>query len=104
MQLKCMDPNEIARLLEGHRDIITPLAEERESFYNSQECPNCQSTSFTRSTNSNIAFRGNDPIARFILDCQDCGCSFDPHSGLVLRIGNRAKLEPTIPILSGPED
>lgn len=104
MQLKCMDPEEVARLLEGHKDIVTSLAEKREQFYNDQQCPSCASTSHTRSTNANIAFLGNDPIARFILECQDCGCVFDPHSGLVLQLGNRARLEPAIPILPGQED
>ncbi len=104
MQLKCMDPEETLRLLEGHKDIITPLAEARERFYKEQECPSCGSTSFTRSTNARIAFRGSDPIARYLLSCQDCGCTFDPHSKMVLEMGNRAKLEPAIPILPGPED
>jgi len=30
MTLKCMDPEEVLKLLEGHKDIITPMAEERE--------------------------------------------------------------------------
>ena len=104
MQLTCMDPEEVLKLLEGQKDIITPLAEERESFYKNQQCPTCGSTSFTKNTNSRIAFRGNDPIARYVLICQDCDCVFDPHSNLVLKLGNLAKLEPVIPLLSGPED
>jgi hypothetical protein len=99
-----MDPDEISKLLEGHTNIVTPMAEKREAFYKSQQCPNCESTSLTRSTNSRIAFRGDDPLARYVMTCQDCDCVFDPHSNLVLEMGNRAKLKSAIPLLSGPED
>jgi hypothetical protein len=99
-----MDPEEVMRLLEGHKDIITPMAEERDRFYRNQQCQRCGSTSLVRSTNANIVFRGDDPIARYILTCEDCGCVFDPHSTLVLKLGNLGKLEPAIPILKGPED
>lgn len=104
MTLKCMDPEEVLKLLEGHKDIITPMAEEREKFYRSQQCPRCGSTSLVRSTNANIVFRGDDPLARYILTCEECDCVFDPHSNLMLKIGNLGKLAPAIPLLDGPED
>ena len=105
MELKPLDPEVILRMLVGHKDIITPMAQEREKFYQSQSCPHCGGATFTKHATSADIFRGNDPLARYQLICQDCDCLFDPHSGLVLKLGNRAKAwGPPVPLIDGPED
>lgn len=105
MHLKFMDPEVTLKLLEEYKDTLTPLAEAREKFYQDQVCPRCSSTALQKQGDANTIFRANDPIARYCLLCQDCQCVFDPHSGLLIKMGNLGDAyEPAVPILKGPED
>jgi len=92
-------------MLEGHEDIVTPLAADRERFYTKQECIRCGSSALKRIGDANTMFRGRDPLPRYTLRCLSCECEFDPHSNILLKMGNLGKAhEPSIPILKGPED
>lgn len=105
MSLRLLDPQVTLKLLEGHKDVITPLATRREEFYQSQTCPQCLGNSFKKTGDARFMFRSGEALPRYWLECSGCGCLFDPHSGLVIRMGNLAKgLEPALPILPGRED
>lgn len=99
-----MDPQIALKLLEGHKDVISPLQEEREKFYRGQTCPGCGGNAFTKTGDSRLLFRHQEPLPRYLLQCDNCDCVFDPHTGIQLTMGNRAKAYvPTIPILEGPD-
>jgi len=105
MDLEFLDPRITEKLLEGHKDTISPLAEEREKFYLSQSCPHCGGNALDKRGSLNTLFRANDPLPRYQLLCENCGCLFDPHSGLILKLGNLGKAWiPAIPILPDRED
>jgi hypothetical protein len=105
MQLKTLDPEITKKLLEGHRDVVSPLADEREAFYYSQVCPHCGTTGLKKTGDARMMFRNGDPMPRYLLECEACGCVHDPHSGIIVTLGNLAKaLKPAFPILDGPED
>lgn len=105
MALKTLDPRITQKLLEGHKDILTPMAEEREKFYKDQTCPGCGGNAFTKVGDSRTMIRQGDPLPRYMLQCDNCDCLFDPHSGIQLSIGNIAKAwQPSVPLLDGPED
>ena len=105
MDLKPADPRVILKLLEGKKDIITPLAEKRDEFYRGQTCIRCGSQALIKVANAATLFRSNDPMPRYLMQCQDCECLFDPHTGLLLSMGNLGKaFLPAVPILDGPED
>lgn len=105
MNLKFLDPTITQKLLEGYEDTLTPAAEAREKFYKGQTCPTCSGNAFSKSGDIRMMFRPDDPLPRYQLKCTNCGCLFDPHSGLVVTIGNRAKAWlPAIPILPNRED
>lgn len=105
MAFKPMDPKIIAKLIEGHKDIITPAAEEREKFYQSQDCPDCGGNALTKNGDAKTMFRAGDILPRYTLSCDNCDCLFDPHSGIILSLGNKAKAwQPAVPLLDGPED
>lgn len=96
--LKLLDPRVTLKLLEGHRDTITPLAEERERFYRAQVCPQCHGNSFIKRADLRIMFVDDDPLPRYLLECRNCGGVYDPHSRLIVTMGNLAKaFIPTIP-------
>jgi len=105
MNLKTMDPHITLKLLEGRVDVITPLAAEREAFYQSQTCPQCLGTSLKKTGDVRFMFRPGEALPRYWLECDGCRCVFDPHTGLVVKMGNIARsLEPAIPILPDRED
>lgn len=105
MHLKPADPRIILKLLEGREDVISPLADRRDEFYRSQSCIRCGSTALTRVANAATLFHSNDPMPRYLMECQSCECLFDPHTGLLLSMGNLGKaFLPAVPILDGPED
>lgn len=105
MNLKFLDPQITKKLLEGHKDIITPLATQRGNFYKMQSCPHCGGNALQKFGEPGSLFVDGDPIARYRLRCDNCDCEFDPHSGIVIRIGNIGKAYvPAVPLLDGPED
>ena len=105
MDLKPIDPRITAKLLEGYKDTITEAAKQREQFYHDQICPYCQGTELRRHGDIRFMFRPNDPLPHYQLTCMNCDCLFDPHSGIVLKIGNLGKaLVPAFPIIGGSED
>ena len=98
--LKFLDPQVTLKLLEGHTDTITPLAQERERFYKSQTCPQCHGNSFIKRADMRIMFVDGDPLPRYLLECLSCGGIFDPHSRLIVKTGNLGKaFAPTIPTI-----
>jgi hypothetical protein len=104
MNLKPADPRVILKLLEGRKDVITPLAEKRDEFYRNQTCIRCGGTALTKVSNAATLFQSGDPMPRYLMQCQDCTCMFDPHTGLLLSMGNLGKaFLPAVPLLDGPE-
>lgn len=105
MKLKPLNPEITLKLLEGREDVITPLAEQREQFYQSQVCPNCGSTALKRVGDGRILFRQGEVLPRFQMQCDSCTCVFDPFTNIQLTMGNLGDaFEPTVPLIDGPED
>lgn len=100
MDLKPLDPRITLKLLEGWEDVITPLAQEREEFYKSQNCPRCSGNSHTKTGDPKRLYVNGEALPRYQLRCDNCSCLFDPFSGIVLEMGNLGEaFEPAIPIL-----
>ena len=39
-------------------------------------------------------------LPKFYLECLACGCQFNPHNGMIVKLGNLAQaVEPALPIL-----
>lgn len=99
MTLKFLDPQITAKLLEGHKDIITPLVQERETFYSAQSCPRCGG-SCRKTGDARTMFRSDQPLPMFYLECLACGCEFNPENGVIITMGNVAQaVEPAYPIV-----
>lgn len=102
MSVKIMPRELLARLLEGETDILTELAKKRTSFVNSMRCPRC-SGPMREETQTDRAFRPDDPLARVLARCLDCGCSIDPTNGIVVDNGNPGQIRSSLPLIK-PED
>jgi hypothetical protein len=91
MAVKLLDAEIVKKLLEGEPDILTGKANERAAFYSAQSCPVCGGNALTKVSDSRTIFVPTDPLARYLLKCDNCDCLFDPHSGVQLTIGNVGK-------------
>jgi hypothetical protein len=101
MNLKPLDPRITEKLLEGIEDTLTPMAQAREKFYQSQTCPSCRGNSFQKTADMRTLFRPDDPLPRYQLKCLNCNGVFDPHSGLVVKMGNVGQAyQPAIPLIN----
>lgn len=92
-----MDPELIARLLkeyedQGGQDELAAEQKRLDHLYQMTKCPQCGG-SCRKEYDGRTAF--SDPnlmVAKALLRCVDCGCHFDPHTGLRLEQGNLGKI------------
>lgn len=91
MMFKTLDPN-LAKLLVKHdEDILTPRAEKRSFAVASTPCPECGGT-FRQCTNPVMVFTQEEPLPRVLAECDSCGFTYDPHNGIIVGMGNPAKV------------
>jgi hypothetical protein len=100
MQYTEIDPEIAQAAIEGYESAFDGEQKKLDAFYRQFICPSCKSPSLAKRFNAGHAF--SDPsclIARATLVCNECKCQFDPHSGLILELGNPASVPPHIPII-----
>jgi hypothetical protein len=98
-------PAELVRkAIEGHENVLEGDNLKLEAFYRQFVCNRCGGQ-YHKEFNRNHAFAGNGDhvIARALLRCCDCKALFDPFSGLLVEMGNRAAVPPVVPIIK-PSD
>jgi hypothetical protein len=100
-----MDPILAWKAIEGYENELAPEQKTLEAFYRQFTCQRCGS-SCRREMLLKHAF--SDPSymnPRSVLRCLKCAALFDPHTGILLEMGNPAKAPPDIPIINPlPED
>lgn len=97
---KEMDPLLVWKLIEGYDDELTDAAAKQDEFYAKFRCPRCR-CGLQKEFDSRIAWKSGEPLAQFLLRCDNCGYVIDPHTGLVVQYGDASKV-PTpdvIPII-----
>ena len=100
MLYKELDPAVAWAAIEGQGNLFTAAQEKADAFYRQFVCPSCKGASLSKRFNARHAFA--DPgwmVGRATLLCAECQCHFDPHSGLILEMGNPANVQPDIPII-----
>ena len=94
-----MDPEKVLDLIDGHEDVITKRFKTEQDFLNSKQCPRCGSDCRAEA-DVRIAEEGPGTV-RYLCRCLGCECLFEPNFGMIIEMGNLAKLEPTVPIIHG---
>lgn len=85
---KTMDPALARKLVEGYQNELEPQRKALEAFYRQCRCPKCKGTC-RREFVPGHSFADPDTfVARSCLRCTTCDCLFDPHSNLVLEMGD----------------
>jgi hypothetical protein len=106
MEFQEMDPEIAWKLIEGYEDELSPAHKVQEAFYRQFTCPRCGRDGLARETiSARHAFSDPDsPVPRAGLRCNSCSCLFDPHTGMLVEMGNPAKIPPDIPIIDPTAD
>lgn len=96
-----LDPILAWKAIEGYQNELAPEQKALDAFYRQFRCTrkNC-GASCRKEMLANHAFSDPDTLVpRSVLRCVRCESLFDPHSGLLLEMGNTAKAPPDIPII-----
>jgi len=95
-----LDPEVAWAAIDGYESAFDGEQKKLDAFYRQFICPSCKGQSLSKRFNAGHAFSDSSClIARATLVCDECKCQFDPHSGLILELGNPAKVTPRIPII-----
>jgi hypothetical protein len=86
MAFKEMDPEVVWTLLEGHKDILTPMTKKEELFFKHMTCPTCKSSSLQAFINASSPFSAQSPLPNRLLRCLSCQTEFDPNSGIITKV------------------
>ena len=98
-----MDPELALKLIEGYDDVLTGEMRKQEAFYRQFDCPRCGGKCDKHFLSIQHAFpqNGESLVPRSGLKCRLCDCVFDPHSGLMVSLGNAGKItERVLPTLT----
>lgn len=79
MIFKPMKPEDIKRLIEGHKDIITPAVAEVRNFIRKLSCPSCGGD-VIEVVNSRTPFKEGNIVPNFLGECTLCKVQFEPYT------------------------
>jgi hypothetical protein len=91
-----MPPEVIEKILEGYEDALEPEWRKQEAFYRQFACPRCEGRCEKAFISIKHAFGDGALVARSGLQCTLCSCLFDPHSGLIVNLGNMGQINERI--------
>lgn len=80
-----MDPEVTLKLLEGHKDILTPMAAREEDAARSFSCPRCGGSACDLVVDRDRPFTSGSILPNRSMRCRGCRTEVDPRSGIVLR-------------------
>lgn len=90
-----MDPDKLAEALEGQKDILSGLVAADEEIYENAHCPWCKGIVCAKEFDPRLYLANDRPIPKYHMRCQDCRCLFSPFTGMVINLGNVAKVRGT---------
>ena len=87
-----MDPELALKLIEGYENELDPEAKKQEAFYRQMACPRCGGNCEKAFISAEHTFGDGALIPRSGMRCTLCDCLFDPHTGVILELGNVGKI------------
>lgn len=88
MLFKPMNAALAAKLVEGYQNELEPQRKSLEAFYRNCRCPKCKGACRKEAVNGHVFADPNTLVPRSCLRCLTCDLLFDPHSSLVLEMGD----------------
>ena len=84
MSKTSLTEEQIWELLEGHVDVLTPLAKKEEEVLKRSPCVHCGSYASQVEVNTKRPFSPNNLLVNKVIRCTECGVTFDPYSHIIL--------------------
>lgn len=97
MLYKPLPPAITRRLIEGVKDELGPLGEQRLNAIKGKPCPRCRSAMHPFIDPKNV-FSPNDPLPRMMARCTECKLEWDPATDLIVSPGSAANIEDPYPL------
>ena len=93
-----LDPDVCLRAIEGYQNELEPEVRALDAFYRQFCCKKCRSPVTKEFVPGHVFNDPNTSVPRATLRCTRCGCHFDPHSNLIISMG-----DPSLAVLR-PDD
>jgi hypothetical protein len=94
---KEMDPKLVLAAIEGHVDVLSSEAEDLEKLYRARSCPRCNLGLQKEFDPRHVFADQSKSVGRALLRCTTCKYLLDPHSGLVIEVGDASKIPTPVP-------
>ncbi len=90
-----LPPEVVQEMLKGYKDELEGAKRVDDAFYRQFPCPRCGGECQRAFLGIKHALPedGENLLPRSGLRCKLCDCLFDPHSGLILELGNVGKIQ-----------
>jgi len=92
MIFKEMDPQEALKAIEGQPNILAKEVEEHKAYFSSLQCLYCGG-GVHECLNPKELFTQESLLPKFLAECNDCGCQFEPYTGIEVRGPKKNPLE-----------
>jgi hypothetical protein len=104
-----LDAEIVLKMLEGYENELEPEQKGLDAFYRQFRCPRCKGPCLKHFLSTDHAFGGETAVPRSGLKCTLCDCVFDPHTGLIVSLGNLGNIPARVgasltPYVGGEED
>ena len=86
-----MDPALVLKAIEGYHNELAAEKQKLDAFYRQFRCKRCKGP-LRQETDPRHCFSPETLAARAILRCLRCDFLFDPHTGIVLELGDPDKV------------
>jgi|HubBroStandDraft_1064217.scaffolds.fasta_scaffold304657_2 hypothetical protein len=94
-----MDPADVLKAIAGYQNELDPERKALDAFYRQFKCKRC-SGDVVKEYAVKHAFNDPDTLnPRALLRCTRCKCLFDPHSGVILELGDMTQTPSGIPLV-----
>ncbi len=84
MQFKEMDPDEVWKQLEGHKNIVSEEVKKLEDYFSKLSCTRCGGSCRPALKNDSL-FAENGILPDYLAECNDCGAVFTPYTKIEVR-------------------
>jgi hypothetical protein len=94
-----LDPALAWKAIEGYQNELSSEQKALDAFYRQFRCKRCSGPVMKELVPSHAFADPDTLVPRSCLRCQFCRCLFDPHTGLVIEMGDTSKTPQGTPLI-----
>jgi hypothetical protein len=94
-----LDPELAWKAIEGYQNELDPEQKALDAFYRQFRCKRCSGPVQKELVTSHAFSDSGSLVPRSCLRCTQCRCLFDPHTGVILELGNMKETPGGVPLI-----